>query len=142
MSLAAGSIAAVGGIVIATKSLLKNYKRPNGKKGGILSFHVATAFAILTTIAMITQDWFITGLAVILAYLIARGRMDESQHYTYQVVLSAILGIVVPAAVWYYASRKQEVVYEREDYADMPSSAVDDRHEADEFTELKLEDIE
>ena len=68
--LATGSIVTVGAFTMLIKSILYKYRRPNGKKGGIISFHTAIAFAIVTVVAMTTKDWFLTGLAVILAYLI------------------------------------------------------------------------
>lgn len=143
--LAVVSIVAVGAFVLFVKSILRKYRRPNGKKGGIISFHVAIAFAIVTVVAMTTKDWFLTGLSVILAYLIGRGRLDEGQHYMYQVVIGAILGVAIPYSIFYlYYKRMQGQstrVYEREDYDDKPDRAHDDRYEADENApELRLED--
>lgn len=141
MAVGIGVVIATGAIVMLLKSMFYNYRRPNGKKGGVVSFHAATAFAIVTVIAMNTKDWFLTALAVVLAYLISRGRMDEGQHYLYQVVLGAIIGVAVPYGLYYMYYNKIGGGYgiEREEYADMPSRAVDDRHEADEAPELSLD---
>lgn len=141
MAVGIGVVIAAGAIVMLLKSMFYNYRRPNGKKGGVVSFHTATAFAIVTVIAMNTKDWFLTALAVFLAYLISRGRMDEGQHYLYQVILGAIIGVAVPYSLYYlYYNNLGGGGYsiEREEYADMPSRAVDDRHEADAAPELSL----
>lgn len=147
--LAIGSIVAAGGFTMLVKNLLKKYRRPNGKKGGIISFHATVAFAVVTVVAMTTKDWFLTGLTVLLAYLIARGRLDEGQHYMYQVVIGAVLGVSIPFGIFYLYYRKfskssgSSSSYEREEYDDKPERAKDDRHEADiEAPELKLDDLD
>ena len=141
--LSVGSVAAVGGLALLIKNLFPKYKRPNGKKGGVISMHVAVAFAIVTVVAMTTKDWFLTGLTVILAYLIARGRLDEGQHYTYQVVMGAVLGVMVPFGIFYYSRIRNaaSVTYEREEYTEAPERAQDDRYEADDAPELRLDDL-
>lgn len=140
------SVIITGGLVLFVKNVLRGYRRPNGKKGGIISFHVAVAFAIVASVAMITKDWFLTAATVILAYLIGRGRLDESQHYTYQVVIGAIIGVVIPYGIFYLYYNKingsSNDYYDREEYDDMPETAHDDRREADEHSELRLEDVE
>lgn len=145
--LAVVSIVVAGAFTLLVKSLLRKYRRPNGKKGGIISFHVAVAFATVTVVAMTTKDWFLTGLTVILAYLIGRGRLDEGQHYMYQVVIGAIIGVLLPYGIFYLYYKRlsggssSSHTYEREDYDDKPERAHDDRHEADENApELRLED--
>jgi hypothetical protein len=142
--LTAGSIIAVGTFTLLLKSLLYKYRRPNGKKGGIISFHVALAFAIVTSVALVTKDWFITGLVVILAYLIGRGRLDEGQHYLYQVVMGAIAGVLIPYGIFYayYKRLSVSTLLEREDYDEKPSRAHDDRKEADKAPELRLDNDE
>nr|QBK87562.1 MAG: PAP2 superfamily protein [Marseillevirus LCMAC201] len=143
--LAIGSIVIVGAFTLLVKNLLHKYRRPNGKKGGIISFHVAVAFATVTVVAMATKDWFLTGLTVVLAYLIGRGRLDEGQHYMYQVVVAAIIGVLIPYGIFYlyYKRINSGEYYEsREVYDDKPDRAHDDRHEADEAPELSLEEID
>ena len=148
--LTVGSIIAAGAFTLLLKSLLYKYRRPNGKKGGIISFHVAVAFAIVTSIALVTKDWFLTGLAVILAYLIGRGRLDEGQHYLYQVSMGAIAGVLIPYAIFYAYHKRlghssgssDYTVLDREDYDDKPHRAHDDRREADDAPELRLEDVD
>lgn len=142
--LSVGSILLAGGFTMLIKNILRKYRRPNGKKGGILSLHTAVAFAVVTVIAMTTKDWFLTGLAVILAYLIARGRMDEGQHYLYQIVITSIIGVAIPYALFYFYHKNMTVHADsdssRDEYTDKPTRANDDRHEADQHTELKLSD--
>lgn len=142
--LAVTSILAAGGFSLLVKWLFHKYKRPNGKKGGVISFHVAVAFATVTAIALTTKDWFLTTLTVILAYLIGRGRLDERQHYIYQVVLGVLVGVGFPFAIFYLYNKKWtgggSSSENRKDYEDKPEKARDDRHEADKAPELRLDD--
>ena len=140
------SIILVAGFVMLVKHFLNGYRRPNGKKGGIISNHVAIAFAVVTVVALTTQDLFITLLVVLLAYIIGRGRLDEGQHYVYQVVIGAIIGVAIPYGVFYLYNNKfgsggYITNTARMEYDDIPDRAHDDRHEADENApELKIDD--
>lgn len=142
------SLIAVFGFTKLLKTLLYKYRRPNGKKGGLISLNTAVAFSILTVVALTTKDCFLTSLSIIPAYLIARNRVYDGQHYMYQTVLGAIIGIVVPYGIFYAYYKRidsendTETYYDRERYDDMPSNAFDDRSEADEVPELRLEDLE
>ena len=145
--LAVVSILAAGGFALLLKNVANGYRRPNGKKGGVVSFDTTVAFATITVIALTTKDWFLTGLTVVLAYLIGRSRLAENQHYMYQVVLGAIIGVVIPYAIFYLYYKKVHGSsgsgeYYREEYEDKPERAIDERHEADAHTELRLEDID
>ena len=141
------SVLTVLAFAILIKNLLYKYKRPNGKKGGIISYHVVIAFSIITCIALITRDWFITLLTIILAYLIGKGRL-ETQHYLYQVAISAIMGVLIPYSIFYlyhtriHNSGYNEDTYVRTHYDDKPDNAHDDRIEADKASDLKLEEID
>jgi hypothetical protein len=126
------------------KNLLYKIKKPNGKKGGIISFHVALAFTIVTIVALTTKDWFLTAMVIILAYLVGRGKLDEGQYYIYQVAISAIFGVLIPYGIFYLYINKfstQNISY-REEYEDKPPKAIDNRKEADEAPELALNDID
>jgi amino acid transporter len=142
--LALGSIFLVAFFTLTTKYLMYRYKRPNGKKGGILSLHTAIAFTVVAVVALTTKDWFTTFLVILLAYIIARGRMDEGQHYMYQVVMSVIIGIGIPYGLyylWYHKQNSSYTINDREDY-DKPDYAEDNRHEADdEAPDLRLDDL-
>lgn len=151
MMLVIGSVVAAGGFTLLAKSFLGKYRRPNGKKGGVISCHTAVAFAVVTAIALSTKDWFLTGLTIILAYLIGRGRLDEGQHYMYQVVLGAIFGVAIPYGIFYiYYNRitgssggdMGRYNSDREKYVDKPARAHDDRMEADDHSDLRIDDIE
>jgi membrane-associated phospholipid phosphatase len=144
MMLATGSLVLVAALVLGIKKLLRRYKRPNGKKGGIVSLHAAIAFSTVAVVALTTKDWYLTGLTAVLAYLIARSRIEERQHYLYQVIFGVILGVAVPFGIFYMYNKRSgggDYTYLREEYDNMPSRAHDDRHEADiEAPELRLDD--
>lgn len=141
-----GAIIATIAITLVIKKLFYKYKRPNGKKGGFISLHVALAFSIVAVVAVLTRDWFITLLMVLLAYLISKGRLDEGQHYLYQIVIGGLVGLAVPYAVFYIAYRKVNPfatteTFEDRPRIDKPERAKDDREEADrEGADLKLDD--
>lgn len=145
IALSAVAISVTGATAIVIKKIFRKYRRPNGKKGGIVSLHVALAFSVVTVLALTTRNWFITGLAVFLAYLIAKGRLDENQHYLYQVLIGLTVGIAVPYSIFYlfYQRKEHEPMVEmmppREEYYDMPPSAMDERFEADTAPELRLD---
>lgn len=138
------------GVAILIKKGFYKYKRPNGKKGGVVSLHVTLAFAIVAVIAMTTRDWFMTLITVILAYLIAKGRMDEGQHYLYQIILAAMIGLAVPYSVYYLYYRRVNPFAssngggggeDRPPMESKPERAKDDRYEADrEAPDMKLDD--
>ena len=145
--IAVGAIVATLFIAILIKKLFYKYKRPNGKKGGFISLHVALAFSIVGVVAVLTKDWFITMMMVVLAYLIAKGRMDEGQHYLYQVIIGGIVGLAVPYGVFYLYYRRvnpfssSSSSYQDRPEIDKPDRAKDDREEADrEGGDMKLDD--
>jgi len=140
------SLVATIGVSLAIKSGFHRYRRPNGKKGGFVSIHTALAFSIVTVVALTTKDWFLTGLAVLLAYLIAKGRIDADQHYFYQVILGAIMGITVPYGAFYIynATRpeRQSEHHEHHEHHHSDDHHGDDREKAsEEAPELELSDI-
>lgn len=147
ITLGIGSILAAGGFALLVKKILHGYRRPNNKKGGIISLHAALAFSTITVIAMTTKDWFITGLSVLLAYLIGKGRLEENQHYPYQVAFGTIAGVGITFGIFYLYNKKfggggsaTPVSDLRESYSDKPERARDDRHEADTEKELAIDD--
>lgn len=104
--LSVGSILVVIGLVFLVKKYMGKYKRPNGKKKGLTSINVALAFSVITVIAMTTRDWFVTGLAIILAYIVGRNKIDSGEYYMYQVIIGAIIGIGIPFGIFYYYDKK------------------------------------
>ena len=144
IALSVGSIAAATSLAYGIKSLLHRYRSPNGKRGAIISLHTVVAFATITVVALTTKDWFLTGLTIILAYLVGRGKLDSGQHYLYQVIVAAIIGVAIPYSIFYlyYNKLASGGGYDREEYDDKPKNAVDERFEADEAPELRLEDID
>lgn len=140
------SIFIVGILSLSIKNLLYNNKKPNGRKGGIVSFNISIAFSIITVIAIISQDLYVTGLTILLAYLISKEKIELRQHYLYQVILSSLIGITLPCGVFYFYYNKDKFGkqnnYEREVFYDMPEKGEDNRYEADQVPDLRLDDDE
>ena len=134
LSLCCGYICAALIVAWALKRGLNRFKRPNGNGGGIVSLHVTAAFSIVTIIILLSGDWFIAGLAAVLAYLVAYNRIECGQHYLYQVILGMIIGIGVPVGLdqaWKRNKESTAAALDRIEYLDKPANARDDRHLAD-----------
>jgi MFS family permease len=91
----------IGGAVILSviigyilKIIFPKIKKPNGKRGGIISFHIILGMSLISSIGYITHDYIYTGLMSVLVYLIIRNKYESKQHYTYQITLSMIIGIL------------------------------------------------
>lgn len=143
-------LAIVVGIVI--KKSTSNFRRPNGKRGGgLASFHSIVAFAILTVVWLMTRDVFITIITAVLAVSICKQRMSDDKHYAYQIILGCIIGVAVVYGVFFIYDKRPLIGInisldnfysaKRERIEHMPNSAVDDRNEADNYPDLKLDDI-
>ena len=125
-------------------------KRPNGKKGGVISFHAATSLCIVTLVAILTKDWFITGLTVVLAYLIIKSRLADNHHWTWQVVFGSIVGAAVPASIFYikengfnFTIKSKKSDNNLNDLLDSHDNPLDNRNEAiKEAPDLALEEID
>ena len=129
------------GISWLLKFILKKVRRPNGKKAGFVSLNTVLAFSIISSIALTTEDWFLTGLVVIPAYLIGRESIRNKNNYAWQICLSAIIGIFTPYFIFYLYKRNISggASIERAEFSNMPNNAVDDRRQADTAPELRLE---
>lgn len=73
----------------------KNYLR-----GGWPSGHTALAFGIAVTIGFMTNSPAATLLALFGAFLVAQSRVEGNIHTVPQVILGALLGILLPVAVY------------------------------------------
>lgn len=141
--LCVGSISICLGLSWLLKFILKKVRRPNGKKGGFVSLTTVLAFSIISCIALTTEDWFLTLLVVIPAYLIGRESIKNKNNYTWQVCVSATIGLFIPYGIFYlYNTHSNKTITDREEYNDMPDNAIDDRREADTAPELSLLDEE
>lgn len=105
IGLMAASILCALAFAVAMRKMGHNYRRPNGKKGGIVSIHVTIVFAIVACLVIVTKDWVVAILGLIVAYLMAKSKLLENQHYMYQVVMSAIVGACAPVGVFYLFHR-------------------------------------
>ncbi len=72
-----------------------NYGKGTPLHGGVVSGHSAVAFAISTSICLITKDFFITILSLLLSLLVAQSRVEGRIHNKLQVFIGALVGISV-----------------------------------------------
>ena len=131
------------------KNLFNNYKKPNGKKGGIISLYASISFCLITIIALITKDWFIILLTLIISYLVVRCKIEDNLNYKYQIILGIILGIIIPVFIFYIYNNSSKLAFlnkkeentNRMDFEDIPKTNLDNRMEADFYSEeFKIED--
>lgn len=64
-------------------------------KGGMPSGHSTLAFAIATTIALMTQESLTIILSYILAFIVAQSRVDSEIHSVLEVVLGGAFGTLL-----------------------------------------------
>lgn len=133
-----------GIVAFIVKKLFYKNRRPNGKKGGLISIHVVVAVAILVSYAMITMDVFSSLLLLFLVYLIAKGRTDEGQHSFQQIIFSILIGSGLPIWVIYmYKKYNGNLLFrgseKREEFGGR--RARDERYLADESPELKIREL-
>lgn len=69
-------------------------------RGGMPSGHAAFAFSLWTIIAFSTRDGLIILLSFIMAFLIARHRLQDNIHSFWEVVSGALVGILTTALVF------------------------------------------
>jgi diacylglycerol kinase (ATP) len=109
ISLAAGSI----GIPVAARFILGLMllfvavvigkglgKRGQVFKGGMVSGHAAFGFFIATTIIFITDQPLVSGLALLLAAIVAQSRWEARIHSVFEISLGAVLGVVLGLALY------------------------------------------
>jgi len=135
-----------GIVAFILKRLFYKNKRPNGKKGGLISIHVVLAVAILVSYAIITMDVFSSLLLLFLVYLIAKGRSDEGQHSLQQIIFSILIGSGLPVwVIFMYKKYNGNLLFrateEREDFSGKPKRARDERYQADDEPELRIHNL-
>jgi uncharacterized membrane protein len=123
---------------IAVGFLLKRFldtRKPNGKKHGTVNIEIVIALSIVTVIALLTKDPFITVITVFLAYLVTRSQYDAKKSYIYQIFISIVVGIVIPySSFWLYEKyllRSSDMVLIQPQPTTVIESAKDSRHEVE-----------
>ena len=69
-------------------------------RGGMPSGHAAVAFSMWTIVAFLSKNALVTTITLIMAMLIARGRLKNKIHTVWEVLVGSILGIVVTTLVF------------------------------------------
>lgn len=69
-------------------------------RGGIPSGHAAFAFSLWTIIIFSTKNGLIAFLSFVMAFLIARQRLNDNIHTVWEVIAGALLGIFITALVF------------------------------------------
>lgn len=89
------------GIVLLAVLVLKGVSREGTwLEGGWPSGHVAVAFAAATILGFVTWNAGALALGYFVAFLVAQSRIEAEIHTVPQVVVGALLGIALPAAIF------------------------------------------
>lgn len=86
------------GILITMISIviLKAYfKTGKPLQGGMPSGHSAIAFSVLTAIWIVTQDFRIFLMALVLSLLVVQSRVEARIHSIYEVIIGALVGVLI-----------------------------------------------
>jgi len=70
-------------------------KRGRVFRGGLVSGHAAFGFFLATTIMFVSQNVLVSGLAILLAAVIAQSRWEAKIHTVFELSLGAAVGVVV-----------------------------------------------
>ena len=68
-------------------------------RGGMPSGHAAFAFSVWTIIAFATRSGLVIFLTFLMAFLIARSRLNEQVHTVWEVIAGALLGILATVLI-------------------------------------------
>jgi hypothetical protein len=132
------AVTAIAWVVkLATK---RKVKKPNGKKGGIISLQVVAAFAVLTCIGIVTRDPFAVVASAVLALLLVKTKYDAKHFHQNQLIGSAAMGVVLTMLGWWFIDGKLNPAapLDRPDLF-APKPEMDQRREADGHAEYKLD---
>lgn len=131
-------------IVIVISSIVKYFtkrkcKKPNGKRGALMSLSIATAFSIVVAATIITKDISTCIACLLLALLLVKTKLDLKQFTNNQIIGSAVTGILVGVIGWFIVDGKVRASstqqYDRPDLEGSdsapPKPGMDMRSEAD-----------
>jgi len=79
-------------IVVMVKAI---FHKGTPLRGGMPSGHSAIAFSMWTVIAVLTNNGLVTVLAFLLAFFLARSRLDRKIHTLWEIIAGAAVGIMV-----------------------------------------------
>lgn len=82
-------------IVVAGKAFLG---RGTPFRGGPISGHAATAFALWTVVVFSQTNYFVVAICFVMALLVAQSRLRAKIHSFWEIVAGALVGTLVTAA--------------------------------------------
>jgi len=99
------TIVLVAILLVAIYILLWKVSGGKGKywRGGVVSGHTALGFSLAVTVFFLSKNVPAAGVAFLMAILIAQSRIDARIHTLREVVLGAMLGVVLTAAIYWLA---------------------------------------
>lgn len=86
-------------VVVLIKSITTK-KRGTYVQGGMPSGHTAFAFALVTSIALLSSEIVPAVFAAIIAIIVAESRMETKVHTIAEVLIGALLGVVITIVVF------------------------------------------
>lgn len=89
-------------VVFLTVIMIKsgNQRQESYLRGGLPSGHTALAFALCTSVILISNEPMTATFALIMATLVAESRMESGIHSFLEVLLGAIVGVILTIVMY------------------------------------------
>jgi len=88
-------------LVLITVVLLKSYfGKGHPLSGGLPSGHAALAFSVWTSITLISENFYISALAFLLALAVAASRISKHVHHPFEVIAGGAIGAIITFALF------------------------------------------
>lgn len=136
-------------LLIILKWLFKKVKGPLGQKNKFLSLDVSLTFCVFTIISLITLDPLIIFLSAIPTFLIMKNKLETSNNWLYQLILSMFIGMSVPISIyWFFIMNPKKVDIDFDIKSDSDDNNNSNDHRSDgrlmapELSLIDLEDTE
>ncbi|KAB3535356.1 phosphatase PAP2 family protein [Alkaliphilus pronyensis] len=82
-------------VIFTTIGLKAYFRKGTPLKGGMPSGHAAVAFSLATAMTFISENMFISTLAVLMALLVCQSRIEGKIHSFLEVLAGAFIGIFI-----------------------------------------------
>ena len=100
--LAAQLVALAGAVTVIAAVILGKLWGGHGAltKGGVVSAHSALGFFCFVSVWFLTQDILVTGLALVLAVLVAQSRIQAGIHTVREVLIGVAVALLVGVGIY------------------------------------------
>lgn len=99
---AAVQATAVGMVLLLLLLVIWKVKGGKGRflQGGVVSGHTAIAFFLCTIIVLVSENYIVAFMAILLALLVTQSRVETGVHTLREALFGAMLGILLPVLLY------------------------------------------